>query len=299
MQLPSVKQMQYLVAVNETQHFGKAAESCFVTQSALSTGIRELENILGVKVFERSRKQITTTPVGEALVEQARHCLLEIGNLVELAERNNKPLSGPLRLGIIPTITPFILPSLLPELRQQFPNIDFFLNENLTGRLFEQLQAGDVDVLLLALPYELPHTEQLILFEDPLMLAFHKDTKLLDANSWEPKEDSMGSLMLLEDGHCLRDHAVRYIASKNENVINPFNATSLSTLIHMIGADLGFSLLPSIAEDSPLLKNSGIRLRDMGGETARTLALVWRESSVRADDYRAIGAAIKSVHDGG
>jgi len=289
MQLPSVKQLQYLIAVNETKHFGKAAEKCFVTQSALSTGIRELENLLGVKLFERSRKQISTTPLGEMLGEQATSILVQLGQLVELAEHNNAPLSGPLRLGVIPTITPFLLPRLLPALRNEYQNIDFFLVEGLTSRLLEQLMAGDVDVILVALPHDLPGTCQMSLFEDPLMLAYHENTSLIDPESWEPDETSLESLMLLEEGHCLRDHALSKLTGGKNMQINPFTASSLSTLIHMLESDLGFSLLPAMAKDSPLLKGVGIRLRELEVASNREIALVWRENSVREDDYNAIG----------
>ena len=237
MQLPSVKQLQYLIAVNDTKHFGKAAEKCFVTQSALSTGIRELENLLGIKLFERSRKQISTTPAGVMLGEQATVVLSELGKLVELAEHNNAPLSGPLRVGIIPTITPFLLPRLLPGLRTQFENIDFFLVEDLTHRLLDKLQAGDIDVVLTALPYDLDQASHMTLFSDPLMLAYRENTTLINPENWVPDEESLESLMLLEEGHCLREHAINTLADNTKTQINPFTASSLSTLIHMIESD--------------------------------------------------------------
>lgn len=294
MQLPSVKQLQYLIAVNDTKHFGKAAEKCFVTQSALSTGIRELENLLGLKLFERSRKQIATTPTGEMLGEQASLVLAELGKLVEMAEHDNAPLSGPLRLGIIPTITPFLLPKLLPALRAEFENIDFFLAENLTNLLLEQLISGEVDAILVALPFELPGTSLRVLFEDPLMLAYRENTTLINPDAWEPDETSLESLMLLEEGHCLREHAIRMLTVDKDFSINPFTASSLSTLIHMVESDLGFSLLPTMAKDSPLLRGVGIRLRELENPTKREIALVWRENSVKESDYQLIGDYIAS-----
>jgi len=294
MQLPSVKQLQYLIAVNDTKHFGKAAEKCFVTQSALSTGIRELENLLGIKLFERSRKQISTTPAGEMLGEQAKTVLAQLGQLVEMAEHNNAPLSGPLRLGVITTITPFLLPKLLPDLRSKFENIDFFLAEGLTHQLLDQLMAGDVDAILLALPYDLPGTSQMKLFNDPLMLAYRDNTALIDPDSWEPDEVSLESLMLLEEGHCLREHAISSLTVGKNIQLNPFTATSLSTLIHMVESDLGFSLLPSMAKDSPILKGVGIRLRELESPSKREIALVWRENSIREDDYNTIGEFMAS-----
>ena len=296
MQLPSVKQLQYLIAVNETKHFGKAADKCFVTQSALSTGIRELENLLGIKLFERSRKQISTTPVGEMLGEQAITVLSELGKLVELAEHNNAPLSGPLRLGIIPTITPFLLPRLLPALRDNFDNIDFFLVEDLTHRLLDKLQAGDIDVMITAMPYELTGASYMSLFQDPLMLAYRENTSLIDPLNWVPDDESLEALMLLEEGHCLREHAISTLVVDNKIQINPFTASSLSTLIHMIESDLGFSLLPAMAKDSPLLQGAGIKLHTLDRPSTREIALAWRENSVKEDDYRAIGEYIsKSI----
>ena len=295
MQLPSVKQLQYLIAVNDTKHFGKAAEKCFVTQSALSTGIRELENLLGIKLFERSRKQISTTPAGVMLGNQASVVLSELGKLVELAEHNNASLSGPLRVGIIPTITPFLLPRLLPGMREKFENIDFFLVEDLTHRLLNKLQAGDVDVVITALPYDLEHASHMSLFKDPLMLAYRDSTKLIDPDNWVPNEETLESLMLLEEGHCLREHAINTLTDKSESQINPFTASSLSTLIHMIESDLGFSLLPSMAQDSPLLQGAGIKLRELEGSSPREIALVWRENSVKEEDYQTIGEFISKM----
>lgn len=292
MQLPSVKQLQYLIAVNETGHFGKAAEKCYVTQSALSTGIRELENLLGMKLFERSRRQISTTPAGEMLGEQASVVLSELSKLVELAEHNNAPLSGPMRLGIIPTITPFLLPKLLPALRAEFDSIDFFLVEELTHRLLDQLHAGEVDIILVALPHDLPGTQHISLFEDPLMLAYRENTSLIDPGNWRGEDTSLESLMLLEEGHCLREHAIKTLTTEKNVELNPFTASSLSTLIHMIESDLGFSLLPQLAKDSPLLKGAGISLQQLDNPSEREIALVWRENSVKQQDYESIGGFI-------
>lgn len=292
MQLPSVKQLQYLIAVNETKHFGQAAEKCFVTQSALSTGIRELENMLGIKLFERSRKQISTTPLGEMLGDQAVTVLSELGKLVELAEHNNAPLSGPLRLGIIPTITPFLLPRLLPMLREKFDNIDFFLVEDLTHQLLDKLQAGDIDVMITAMPQQMDSASYVTLFEDPLMLACRENSTLLDPLNWAPTDESLEALMLLEEGHCLREHAIKSLVVEDKFQINPFTASSLSTLIHMIESDLGFSLLPAMAKDSPLLQGAGIKLYTLDQPSSREIALAWRENSVKADDYTTIGEFI-------
>ncbi len=300
MQLPSVKQLQYLIAVNETKHFGRAAEKCFVTQSALSTGIRELENILGIKLFERSRKQISTTPLGEQLGEQAKTVLAELGKLAEMAEHNSAPLSGPLRLGLIPTITPFLLPRLLPQLRENFPKIEFFLTEGLTLELHAQLINGDIDAMLVALPMDLPGTTQQILFSDPLLLAYREETKLLDPAVWSPTEESLQSLMLLEDGHCLQKHSMELLSSDGALQINPFMASSLSTLVHMVESDLGFTLLPMMAKGTPILKGAGIKLSPVPGNLSdsnskRDIALVWRENTVRADDFEQIGGFIANV----
>lgn len=296
MQLPSVKQLQYLVAVNETQHFGKAAERCFVTQSALSTGIRELEALLGVKLLERSRKQVSTTIIGESIVEQARKTLRDLGQIIELAEHNNKPLSGPVRIGIIPTITPFILPTLLPKLRGEFSDIEFYLSEQLSSTLLQQLSNGEIDVLMLATPYDLDGVKTRPLFKDKLMLAHHKDTKLIDPESWEPNETDFESLMLLEEGHCLRNHAISSLFKPGKHQPpTVFNASSLSTLIHMIDSDLGFSLLPEMAKDSHLVQSAGIQLTPLPEESYREIALVWREKSIRDSDYEAISKFIQSV----
>ena len=298
MQLPSVKQLQYLIEVNETKHFGRAAEKCFVTQSALSTGIRELENSLNVTLFERSKKQIATTPLGEELGAEALAILAEISRFVEMAELKSAPLSGPLRFGLIPTVTPFLLPHLLPGIREKFENVEFIVTEGLTGILHSQLLSGDIDAFVTALPMDLKGTTQRVLFEDPLMVAYRENSALLDPNVWPPSAKSLNSLMLLEEGHCLREHSLKVLPKDNKPKAKPFVASSLSTLIHMVESDMGFTLLPAMAQGSQLLKSAGIELSPIEGQATanpRSIALVWRENSVRGDDFEAIGAYISEV----
>ena len=205
-----------------------------------------------------------------------------------------------MRLGVIPTITPFLLPRLLPQLRENFPKIEFFLTEGLTLELHAQLIHGDIDAMLVALPMDLPGTTQQILFSDPLLLAYREETKLLDPAVWSPTEESLQSLMLLEDGHCLQKHSMELLSSDGALQINPFMASSLSTLVHMVESDLGFTLLPMMAKGTPILKGAGIKLSPVPGNLSdsnskRDIALVWRENTVRADDFEQIGGFIANV----
>jgi len=188
MNLPTVKQMRYLVAVDETRHFGRAAELCYVTQSALSTGIKELESLLGVQLIDRTNKQVTTTQLGKQVATQARLSLQDIESIVELAATESRPLCGSLRLGVLPTIAPFMLPRVLPEFRQRFPELSVYLKEDVTESLHQQLMDGELDLLLIALPYDLSGTETQTLFKDRFVLAHHKDSSIVENKNLSPNK---------------------------------------------------------------------------------------------------------------
>jgi len=290
--LPSVKQLRYFVALAEHGHFGRAADACFVSQSAFSVGIQELEAALDVQLVDRTNRQVTVTAIGREVAEQARLCLRDLESLVQMARVGQKPLSGPLRLGVIPTISPFLLPRVLPLVRRSFPELKLFLVEDLTERLHQKLLAGDIDLMLFAVPYELRNVETEALFRDRFLLAAHRRTALVDPENYRYNRLHADSVLLLEEGHCLREHAIDACRIRSSEKVSRFAATSLLTLIEMVDADLGITFLPEMAQDSALLNATDVGLWPMGERSYREIALGWRRGSARADEFRELGAFI-------
>jgi LysR family hydrogen peroxide-inducible transcriptional activator len=290
---PTVKQLRYLVALRETGHFGRAADSCFVSQSAFSTAIRELESLLRTQLVDRTNRRVTITAIGEEVVTQARLCLRDIESLVEIAGQQHEPLSGPLRLGVIPTIAPFLLPAVLPKLRRAYPGLELYLFEEQTRRIHEELLAGKLDVLLLAMPYELRSVESIPLFRDRFCLAYRQDTKRIDPDNYRVNRLNADSVLLLEDGHCLRDHALDACKIRDRQKVSRFSASSLLTLIEMVDADLGVTFLPEMARDSSLLRNTRVKLRNLGPRSYRTIGLAWRKGSGRTEEFRMLGEFLR------
>ena len=294
--LPTVKQLRYFVALEELGHFGKAAETCFVSQSAFSVAIKELESLLGVQLVDRTNRSVTITPIGREIAVQARLVLRDLENLVELAEIGNEPLSGKLRLGVIPTIAPFLLPRIIPKLRKIYPRLQLYLREDITQRLHEQLLTGELDLLLIAMPYELRNIETMPLFHDPFLLAYHEGTRLVDPEHYSFNRLNAESILLLEDGHCLRDHALSACRIRSLEKVSRFAASSLLTLIEMVDEDLGITFLPAMGKGSPLLKGTKIRLHPLGEKSYREIALVWRKGSGRVEEFRELGQLIQDYH---
>lgn len=289
MKLPTTKQLQYFVTLAETEHFGKAAERCFVSQSAFSNAIRELESTLGTQLVDRTNRKVTITSVGRQVAKKARLCLKDIESLVDVASGLRNPLCGELRLGVIPTIAPFVLPGTLPALRRQYPELKALLTEDQTDQLINQLSDGRLDVILLALPYELKNLEVMPLFDDPFLLAYRRGTKIVDPDRFRADRLDANSVLLLEDGHCLRDHAMIACRIRGMQSVKEFSATSLLTLVEMIDADLGISFLPEMAYGSSLLKNTRVNLQPIADSSFRSIALAWRKSSGRAEEFRMLG----------
>lgn len=294
MNLPTLKQLRYFVALSEHQHFGRAAAACFVSQSAFSVAIRDLESLLNTGLVDRTNKNVTITAHGLEVANKARRCLREAEELVEMAGESQEPLAGKLRLGVIPTIAPFLLPRLLPPLRKQYPQLQLYLHEDLTQRLYQKLMTGELDVLLIALPYDLAQTEQLSLFKDPFRLAVRKASKLLDPENYVPSKLPPESVLLLEDGHCLREHAISACKLHKPEQLSRFSASSPLTLIEMVDADLGITFLPEMAEGSPLLKSTRIKTWPMSDRSYREIGLVWRRGSARGEAFAMLGEFIKS-----
>ena len=297
MNLPTVKQLRYYVALCEEEHFGRAASKSFVSQSAFSTAIQDLEEMLGTQLVDRTKRQVTITAMGREVETQARLCLRDIESLVEIAGEQKEPLSGSLRLGVIPTIAPFLLPPLLPKLRRAFPALKLYLIEGQTERIHERLLDGELDLLLLALPYEMRGVESLTLFEDHFCLAMRKGSSRADPGQYRFNRLQAESIILLEDGHCLRDHALAACKIRDTEKVSRFSASSLLTLIEMVDADLGITFLPEMARGSALLKNTRVRLHDLKERSGRSIGLTWRKGSLRSAEFRQLGEFIvKSRH---
>ena len=231
--LPTIKQLQYLVALRQQGHFGKAAESCFVTQSTLSAGIRELENLLGVVLVERTRRVVRFTPLGLKIAEKALRVLRESEELTDMARAEGKPLHGELRMGVIPTIAPFLLPAMLPRLREQWPNLKLFLREETSQAACDALNRGQLDCVLLAMPYSCGDVEKAALFDDRLFVAFPRGEAPIDAIV-EPGAIDENRLLMLEDGHCLKDHALAACNRPEMRAEATMMGTSLHTLVQMV-----------------------------------------------------------------
>lgn len=297
--LPTIKQLQYLVALHRTRHFGKAAEACYVTQSTLSAGLRELETLLGVTLVERNRRVVRFTPLGEAVVQRAWRLLAEADSIAELARAAGQPLASELRLGVIPTIAPFLLPALLPRLRAEWPDLKLFLREEQSGQACEALARGQLDCLLLALPYSCGDIEFEPLFDDPIRFAFHPDDLPDPPTTVAPDGIDEARLLLLEDGHCLKDHALAACSRATFRPDQSVLGTSLHTLVQMVDNRIGMTLLPQMAIDAGILSNTAIQTRPLASPDAkRTVALAWRPSSPRAEEYRLFAKALKEARAG-
>jgi LysR family hydrogen peroxide-inducible transcriptional activator len=289
MRLPSTKQLQYFVALVEHGHFGRAAEASFVSQSAFSTAIKELENTLDAHLVDRTNRQVTITALGQQVAIQARLVLRDLGDLIEMASGAAQPLTGELRLGVIPTIAPFLLPRVLPKLRRKYPQLKLFLIEDQTQRVYERLMDGELDLLLLALPWEMRGVDLLPLYNDPFRLACREGTERVEPENYRFSRLDADSVLLLEDGHCLRDHALAACKIRDVQKIQPFAASSLLTLIEMVDADLGITFLPAMAEGSVLLRNTRVKLYPLAESSYRQIGLAWRKGSNRVEEFELLG----------
>ena len=289
MKWPTIKQLRYFVALVETEHFGRAAESCFVSQSAFSNAIQELENVLGAQLVDRTNRSVTITAMGQEVAVQARLCLRDVEALVEIAQGQRQPLTGELHLGVIPTIAPFMLPNVLPKLRREFPELQLYLHEDQSQRIYERLMDGELDVLLLALPYDMRGVEIMPLFKDRFALAYRKGTERVDPDNYRFSRLDADSILLLEDGHCLRDHALAACKIRNTEKVRRFGASSILTLVEMVDADLGITFLPEMANGSSILRNTRVGMKPLSDRSYRTIGLAWRKGTGREEEFRMLG----------
>ena len=293
--LPTIKQLQYLTALHAHGHFGRAADACFVTQSTLSSGLRELETLLGVVLVERTRRVVRFTPLGERIAAKAFIVLREADELAALAHAAAKPLGGDLRLGVIPTIAPFLLPRLLPRLRAAFPDLKLYLREEMSAAACEALARGQLDCVLLALPYACGDVVAKPLFDDAFNLAFHPDDFMDPPPVIAPQRIDASSLLLLEDGHCLKDQGLAACGRPELRAESVHLGTSLHTLVQMVDNGLGLTMLPEMALDAGILNGTNVVARPLKSDTAnREIALVWRKNSPRAEEFRLLAEELRA-----
>jgi LysR family hydrogen peroxide-inducible transcriptional activator len=292
---PTLKQLQYLVALRRHGHFGRAADACFVTQSTLSAGLRELEGLLGVTLVERTRRLVRFTGLGEKIADKAIRVLREAEELAEMARAEGQPLHGELRMGVIPTIAPFLLPSMLPRLRSEWPQLRLYLREETSAAACEALHRGQLDCVLLALPFGCGEVDSALLFDDPLYVAFPAGEAPrgaeIDAASIDEKR-----LLLLEDGHCLKDHALSACNRPEIRAHASMMGTSLHTLVQMVDNGLGLTFVPGMAIETGILNGTNVDAKRLESDHGfRRIALIWRRSSPRENEFQMLAATLRRI----
>ena len=282
--LPSLRQLSYLVTLSETLHFTEAARRSFVTQSTLSGGIMELERLLGGVLVERDRQNVRLTPLGEQVVARARVLLADAQDLMRLSREMSEPLTGDLHLGVIPTIAPFILAQLLDEVHKQLPKIQLHLHEAQSEKIVEKLEHGNLDMVVLALPFDTRGLKVAEVAKESLFLVCNKSDIASQAKSLDDLD--LSRLMLLEEGHCLRDHTLSACPIGERKNDQRLKASSLPTLVEMVSANLGFTLLPEIAIHNAMIKsNPDLQIKSIEAAPSRTLALVTRKSTPLQSEF--------------
>ena len=292
---PTLKQLQYLIALHEHEHFGHAAEACFVSQSTLSAGLRDLEALLGVVLVERTKRAVRFTPLGNAVVAKAHRILREAEELSDMVQSAGKPLSGEIRISVIPTIAPFLLPRMLPRLRRERPSLKLYLREETSAQAIESLHHGRADCVLLALPFPTGEVEKETIELDAFYVAFPQDDPRDPPAEVLPSLIDENRLLLLEDGHCLKDHALAACNRPELRASAAMIGTSLHTLVQMVDNGLGLTMLPEMALDAGILNGTNVVARPLKAPNAnREIALVWRRSSPRGDEFRLLAEELRT-----
>lgn len=291
----SLKQLKYFDAVARSGHFGKAAEHCAVTQPALSMQVQELEKSLGIQLLERGRNGVMLTEGGKEIAQRAARVLADVRDIVDVARRQGNVLSGPLGLGVIPSVAPYILPQLLPMIRDAFPDLDLHIRETQTQTLVSELTDGQLDLLLLALPVEHPDIETVRLFDDRFLLAMATSHRMSNRVKATPDLLEDDRLLLLEEGHCMRDQALAFCNLRRIENINTFGASSLSTLVQMVAHGLGMTLLPELAVPLESRRGDIHLMRFADPEPQRVIGLAWRRSSPRKRHFVELGQMISAA----
>ena len=296
MHLPTLRQLEFLCAIADQGSFSKAAETCHVTQPTLSAAIKEIEGLLGVQLIERESRGASLTQAGEAAVERARTILSDTADLVSIARQAGAPLSGSFRLGAIPTIAPFLLPRTLKALRDAHPNLKLYLREDQTDRLLDALRARKLDAALIALPWDAPGIVTMELGDDEFMLVTPSNHDLMHHDVLKSTDLADEDVLLLEDGHCLRDHALSVCRLPSKRAGADVTATSLPTLVHMVAGGLGVSLLPKLAIDAGVTSGADVELRPFKTPLiGRRIGIAWRTGSPRESEAQMIGEIVRAA----
>ena len=285
---PTFRQLKYLVSISKNLHFGKAAKECFVSQSTLSSGIQELERLLNVKLLERTKRTVFLTPLGKEISKKAESINIEMNDVLDLVKSAQEKMFGETRLGVIPTIAPYLLPKLMPKIRKHYPGLDLKLVEDQTANILNMLYSGSLDLILIAKPYKTENLNVELIKKDffHVALPFNSNLLKIKKKSLNNSDISQTNMLLLDEGHCLRDHALQACSKETKQKIDAFKATSLLTLVQMVANNTGITLLPDLVINSELLKNSKIKILDYeNNKNFREIALCWRISSPRNNDF--------------
>jgi len=292
----TLRELRYLIALADHGHFGRAAQACHVSQPTLSTQLRKLEEYLGATLFERTNKALHITAVGEQIIAKARRVLAEADSIVELARRKAGPLIGPLNLGVIPTLSPYLLPWLLPALKDAYLELKLIVHEDLTDHLLERLKAHRIDAAILALPIQEDELETLPLFDEPFRFACPPGHPLARAKAVKVSDLRKARLLLLTDGHCLRDQALAvcgFAEAPPEDEGTDFRATSLETIRQMVAAGMGCTLLPAMALASG--QDQQLEIRPLADNASRRIGLVWRRTYPKTADLESLAKVIRGA----
>ena len=295
--LPTMKQLEYLTALAETGHFGRAAGRCHVTQSTLSAGIRDLEAVLGTPVAERSNRHVLLTRIGAEIAERAKALLRDAEEVMEVARSGRSAMAGDIRLGVIPTVGPFLLPRVLPALRERFPELTVYLREERTERLLACLEDGALDAVLIALPCAAGNLSVEEILEDEFLFACHRTHPLAGSGAVTSEALAGERLLLLEEGHCLRGHALDACQLGDRRARTQFEASSLHTMVQMVAAGIGVTLLPRLAVDAQVARETGISLSRLAAPASRRIGLAWRRTSPRGAEFRLLAGALRELAD--
>jgi LysR family hydrogen peroxide-inducible transcriptional activator len=291
----TLRHLRYLAALAQHRHFGRAAEACFVTQPALSMQIRDLEKELGVELVERRPNDVVLTDLGAEVARRADGVLVATRDLVDFAQHRGRVLSGYLQLGIIPSLAPYVLPKILPALQRRFPELRIDLRETQTKVLVDELSRGALDAVMLALPVTEPDIETIRLFDDAFLLAVPAADPRSESARVTPGDIDQSRLILLEDGHCLRDQALAYCTSAHRGAAMGLGATSLATVMQMVANGYGITLVPKVAVDVEVRDERVKLLRFAAPEPGRTVGLAWRRTSPRKVDFVALGQLVSET----
>jgi len=285
---PTFRQLKYLVSISKTLHFGKAAKECFVSQSTLSSGIQELEKLLNIKLVERTKRTVFLTTLGKEIAKKAESINVEMNDVLDLAKSAQQHMFGETRLGIIPTIAPYLLPKLMPKIRKKYPNLDLKLVEDQTANILDMLYSGNLDLVLMAMPYKTDNLNTQLIKKDYFHVAVPSQNFLANKTkkSLSNKDISDTNMLLLDEGHCLREHALEACSKETKQKVDAFKATSLLTLVQMVDNNNGITLLPDIVVNSELLKNSKIKILEYeNNKNYREIVLCWRVSTPRSNEF--------------